>query len=65
VIGVATLTDPNKDGPSPWALATSLEMKVYELHQAGYKRMNPDKLKPTWKAWFDKYPKFEPEPFER
>lgn len=60
VSGVGTLTEVDKGGPSPGTQATSVEMKVYELTggRDRWRRMNPAKLKPAWKAFFDRHPKF-------
>jgi hypothetical protein len=51
---VGTLTKADKDGPSAGTQAAGGEMKVYELVQAGWRRVKESDLKPKWKAFFER-----------
>jgi hypothetical protein len=64
-VGTLTSVD-DKSGPRLSVPAVSGEMKVFELHSTqkgrpSWRRMNPEKLSPAWKAWFDKHPPFVPD----
>lgn len=53
---IGPLTMSPKSGPSSGVPAVGGEMRVYELHEADYRRVKPDKVPAAWKAWFDANP---------
>ena len=53
---ITPLTASLKSGPSSTVPAVGGEMHVYELHQADYRRVKPEKVPAAWKAWFDANP---------
>jgi hypothetical protein len=55
VVFLGTLTDVPKEGPSPYALASHYEMKPYEIERNGYRKIKPEKLNASWRAFFARY----------
>jgi hypothetical protein len=58
VMGVGTLTEADKYGPSSGAPAVSIEIKVHLFTGGGWRRIESEKLKPSWRAFFDNNPPF-------